>query len=510
MKPAPLIGLLVLMGYQCRYGEPKPDDSAGPVDTSSTATPWDSPQDSPVDTVTSATSDTGDAPLPVGELVLFEDAAALFVGHVWTVACGHAVSGAGDIDGDGLADIILGDPSSDWDNAGGGGTVLFSGATVGGTMDMQSDYDLRLVSLGYGEGGGASVARAGDVDGDGLDDIAMATRSAWYNGTDLEDGWLHLWWGPAGHGTVELDTATSDASVGFDSWGDPVLAGGGDVDGDGLDDLVVGLADHQVHEGGVAWIFTGPELHAWATLTGAVGDDCGASVAVVGDVDADGYDDVLVGAPQDGPAAAAGFVGLVLGSASSPGESSIGAAWLRVAGTSGEHGRTGYAVAGLGDFEGDGRGDLSIATTLRGADETWEGERALLMRGAELSAGGLVSVDDAHASFTTAERGSVRTMLTLAGPGDLDGDSLDDWLVAAPGHDGDNGVAYVFLAAGLGLGGELDALDANYMIMGAMQGAFGHSLAMVGDVDGDGRSELLMGGPDYEAAGAALLFGLPD
>ncbi len=499
----------------CRYG--KPDDSgshSGAPDSGAPDSLWDSPADSPVDTVTAATdtADTGDPQLPEAELLVLDQAHALILGHAWMVDCGHTLAGAGDYDADGLADIVIGDGGADWDNGGGGTTLLFSGASVSGTIDSLTEFDLRLVSLGYNEGGGAAVAAVGDVDGDGDDDIAMASHSSWYNGYDPLEGWLHLWWGPPDGGVTELVTSAADAQAELGSYGNPVLAGGGDVNGDGLRDLAAGMADHDDHDGGVAWVFTGPDLEAWATVSGGTGDECGAAVAMAGDVDGDGYDDVLIGAPQDGGASApgaTGMAGLVLGSATSLGELRLGTAHLRVVGESGALIATGYAVASVGDLEGDGRADLSIAATQVDRDEQWQGEEVALLLGSQAAAGGLVGLRDrAHARFVTTERGSSASRVSVAGPGDFEGDGLPDWLIGVQGHDADNGAAYVFLAAGLGIGGELGVEHANYVLTGDGAGGFGHSIAVAGDVNGDGADELLLGGPSYDTAGAVAVFGL--
>jgi hypothetical protein len=537
MRAALWIAAVLTPLSDCRWRAEKPDDSAAPVDTVDTvseATPRDSRPDSPtdsavdsppdspmdtgggtVDTVSSATEtgDTGHEPLPVGELVLLEQAEALILGQAWMVESGVAVAGVGDFDGDGHDDFALGDSDADWDNAGGGATLLFSGATATGELSMLSDWDLRLESLGYNEGGGAGMAPAGDVDGDGHDDIAMVARSAWYNGYDPYEGYVHLWWGPPAPGVTELGTTGSDVRVTVGDYGDPVLAAAGDVNGDGLRDLLVGLGDHDQFPGGVAWVLTGPDLDRWAAITSAEHDACGSAVAGAGDVDGDGYDDVIVGAPQDRPAStpgAAGFAGVLRGGASVRGELMLGSAFARLVGSRGLHRDAGYAVACAGDVDGDHRSDLSVAATLLDAHGAWAGEQATLHPGADIGGGGVIAIDDGHARFQTSERGARYVRLSLAGPGDLDGDGAGDWLVGAPGHGADSGVAYLFLGAGLDAGGDLGVEHAHYQLLGAGAGGFGASLAVAGDVDADGRDELLLGGPDYDTAGATALFGLPE
>lgn len=505
MPPAtPLLILLPLSA--CRFGAPGADDSAAPVDTVSTASPWDSPQDSPVDTVSGATSDsedTGDGPLPVGEIVLLEDARALFLGRASALELGAVVAGLGDIDGDGLADIGLGAPGADWDDAGSGATLIFSGATASGSLDALAEHDLRLVALGHDEGSGAALCAAGDVDGDGWDDLAMAARSSWDNGDDPGQGWLHLWWGPL---TVDARTADADVRFGLGSQGSPVLAGGGDVDGDGLHDLVVGMAEHAQHSGGVAWVLTGAGLDSWGTLLGTEGAAAGAAVSLAGDVDGDGYDDVVVGAP--GVDGAPGMAAVVRGAATPLGERVTSAAWLRIEGSEGQHAGTGYDLAWVGDVEGDGRSELSVCASQR-PDGAWRAEQAALLRGVQLAGGGTVGIDEAFATFLTEQAGAASRALATAGPGDLDGDGMGDWLVAAPGHEADSGVAYLFLAAGMSTGGALGPADANYHLVGADQGGFGLGLAVAGDVDASGRDAVLLGGPAFDAGGGAVALFLP-
>ncbi len=520
-KPSLALVALLLTGCFERFS--KPDDSG--VESPPVDSPVDSlPEDSPVDTVTGATGetadtgtrdtgetdepgDTGDPALPQGELLVLEEALALFVGHAGMVECGRVLSGAGDLDVDGYADLIFGSPDADWDNSGGGATLIVSGVSAAGELDLLLDHDLRLEALGYNEGSGAAVTRAGDIDGDGIDDIAMAAESAWYNGYDREEGQVHLWWGDPGLLGMELETSSSDARFDMGSFGYPVLDGGGDVDGDGLNDLVAGMSDHDAHPGGVAWIVSGPALSLWGKAAGDSDDACGVSVALLPDVDGDGYDDVLIGAPAWVDGADSGYAGLVQGGASPVGAFALGAAWLRIVSHDSQHEAVGYAVAGLGDVLGEGQGAFAVASTLR-EGETWVGEEAALFVGSSLPAGGTLGLEEAHATFTVEQRGPTRAMLGLAGPGDVDGDGRGDWLIGAGGYLADDGSAFLFLGAGLDAGGALGPGDANVILGGGSAGAFGWSVALPGDVDGDGLGEVLVGGPMYEPAGAAALFSL--
>ncbi len=215
---------------------------------------------------------------------------------------GNAVAGLGDVDGDGVPDGLVGapqyyEPSGTF--TGPGYAVVFSGAT-GGTI-------LMLTGAAPGDYFGKSVARAGDVDGDGVEDVLVGAP-----GTDV-GGLANAGRAFAFSGATGLTIHSLDGTAAEDFFGASV-AGVGDVTGDGNSDFLVGAPQgaFPLLPPGYARLFSGATGGVLLVLTGSgVGDGFGTSVAGPGDLNADGVPDLLVGAPQPfaGSGAVRGFSG---------------------------------------------------------------------------------------------------------------------------------------------------------------------------------------------------------
>ncbi|MCK6528195.1 FG-GAP-like repeat-containing protein [Myxococcota bacterium] len=213
----------------------------------------------------------------------------------------ESVAGAGDVDGDGYDDVLVGALGDDAGGYYAGAAFLFYGP-VHGDLPLE-DADARLMGPGEYQGAGR-VAGAGDVNGDGYADVLVGGPYSSPTETDAGTAWLVHGpiWGDFG---LEFADARFEGSQGRDFLG-AAMAGVGDVDGDGLDDLAFGASEHDAAESsaGAAWLVYSPVSGAYALgSTGAVvygsdwWDSVGAAVAGGGDLDGDGYDDVLVGAP---------------------------------------------------------------------------------------------------------------------------------------------------------------------------------------------------------------------
>jgi hypothetical protein len=208
---------------------------------------------------------------------------------------GNSVSGAGDTNGDGFDDVVIGAPGYS------SGSLLYSGRAYihqGSASGVSSSASSTVTGGAASDYLGYSVAGAGDVNGDGYDDVILGANY-YTSGALPSAGAAYIHHGsPSGVTTSASSTLTGSAAyreLGFS------VASAGDVNNDGFDDVIVGSNNYTgageayIHQGSAG----GVSLIATVTLSGVtLGDGFGWSAAGAGDVNGDGHDDVIVGAPR--------------------------------------------------------------------------------------------------------------------------------------------------------------------------------------------------------------------
>ena len=231
---------------------------------------------------------------------------------------GVSVGTAGDVNGDDYDDIVIGASGYANGEATEGQVLVFFGATSGLTTTNGWAFESNQAIALFG----TSVSAAGDVNCDGWDDIIVGAPQ--YDNGETDEGAAFVFYGATGGISTTYTILESDQAEA--EFGTSVSAAG-DVNNDGCDDVIVGAPRYDgVEENeGAAFIFLGSSDGVNTTpqrviVSGAPGSRFGASVGIVGDANSDGYDDVIVGAPfYVGDQSVEGAAYVYLGSASGVG-----------------------------------------------------------------------------------------------------------------------------------------------------------------------------------------------
>ncbi|MEY4563329.1 MAG: hypothetical protein RLZZ618_2606, partial [Pseudomonadota bacterium] len=457
---------------------------------------------------------------------------------------GFSVSSAGDVNGDGLADLIVGawdsDPAT---GASAGRSYVVFGQSTGASIDLSA--------VANGAGGfvingqctadrsGLSVSGAGDVNGDGLADLIVgAYQSDPAAGSSA--GRSYVVFGQSTGSAINL-SAVAAGTGGFVINGQVAgdfsgysVASAGDVNGDGLADLIVGAYQSDPAAGSNAGrsfvVFgksTGTAINLTAVGLGTGGfiingqcasDNSGYSVSSAGDVNGDGLADLIVGAYQSDPTAGsnAGRSYVVFGQ-------STGAAIDLTAVAGGTGGfvingqcasdSSGVSVSSVGDVNGDGLADLIVGAHQSDPAAGSNAGRSYVVFGKSTGAAtDLSAVANGTGGFViNGQCAGDLSGWSVSGAGDVNGDGLADLIVGAyqsdPAAGSNAGRSYVVFGKSTGAAIELSAVangTGGFVINGqAAIDSSGYSVTSAGDVNGDGLADLILGAFQADPAAGA-------
>ncbi len=440
---------------------------------------------------------------------------------------GNSVSGAGDVNGDGFDDVIVSATAT----VAGGSRVPSSFVVFGKAGGFPAVPDLaglngangfRLSGTLANDQVSRNVSSAGDVNGDGFDDLVIGSPTADVNGSN--SGAAFVVFGKASGFPAVFDLTTLNGSNGFRFQGTiaayvgGTVSGAGDVNGDGFDDIMIGSSQRDA-----AYVVFGKRSGWTAALTSTAlngsngfrlsGPPAGQSMAFfgsslsnAGDVNGDGFDDLIIGASRadlvttDNDDTGAAFV--VFGKASGWGSvvdvaTLNGATGFRVQGaTSREY--AGRAVSSAGDVNGDGFDDLMVSST--------QGTYVIFGKQSGFAASLSVSALNGANGFKLLNEESYSRNSAVSSAGDFNGDGFDDLLVGIAHFPYTVGSSYVVFgkAAGYNPTQNLAALNGatGFKVQGdGYQDFLGASVNEAGDVNGDGFADFIIGAPGADANG---------
>ena len=450
---------------------------------------------------------------------------------------GRSVSAAGDINDDGIDDLIIGAYRA------GNSRIGRSYVVFGSAIGLPNPFNLSSLNGSNGfvlngesafDYSGRTVSAAGDINGDGIDDLIIGAYRADPDGNDSA-GRSYVVFGSDTGLPNPLDLSSLNGTNGFKLNGEAAfddsgfsVSAAGDINSDGIDDLIIGAVGADPNgnsRAGRSYVVFGsdtglPNPFDLSSLDGTNGfklngeaafDDSGYSVSAAGDINSDGIDDLIIGAVGAAPNgnSIAGRSYVVFGSASGlPNPfnlSSLNGSTGFVLNGEALGDYSGRSVSAAGDINGDGIDDLIIGAT--GAEPNGDrfAGRSYVVFGSDSSLPNpfdLSSLNGSNGFVLNGEAERDFSGVSVSAAGDINGDGIDDLIIGAYGADpngnSDAGRSYVVFGSDSSLPNPFDLSSLNgsngFVLNGEVGDDYaGRSVSAAGDINGDGIDDLIIG-----------------
>ncbi len=415
-------------------------------------------------------SNTGRAYIYYGGLSMSTIANVILTGSATNNYFGRAVSSAGDVNGDGYSDVIVG--AYGYTTTTGRAYIYFGGAPMNNIADVTMTGETTFNLFGI------SVSTAGDVNGDGFSDVFVGA-----NGYTSSTGRAYIFLGGASMNNVADVTMTGEAASSQFGYS---VSDAGDVNGDGYSDVIAGAYNYSSSTGRAYIYFGGASMNNTAdvTMTGeSAFSNFGNSVSSAGDVNGDGYSDVIAGAY--GYNSSTGRAYIYFGAASMNNTADV----TLTGEASGI--QLGQSVSEAGDVNGDGYSDVIIGANVF---STFTGKVYVYFGG--------LSMDNSPDASITGEAAGNQFGYSVSAAGDVNADGYSDVIAGAWGYSTNTGRAYLYDYFMKG-----NIIPEITMTGEATNNNFGASVSTAGDVNGDGYSDVIVGAYDYSSStGRAYIY----
>ncbi|HEX2592697.1 MAG TPA: bluetail domain-containing putative surface protein [Rhizomicrobium sp.] len=423
----------------------------------------------------------------------------------------------------------MGAPGDD-DKFNNAGRIFVSfGSAAGSNTGLGAASMLIIDGVKAGDLAGSAVGSIADLNGDGRAEILVGAPGMDV-GASTDAGTGFVLWGKAGPGGIDLGDPFTGNGSGFAIKGEAAgdnagsaMAAIGDLNGDSKGEILIAAANNDAGgtDAGAAYVVWGKSTNSVVSLgnvaagTGGyriigenAGDHAGQALTAIADMNGDGKGELLVGAPgNDAGGADGGAVYVVFGKGNGTQVNldnvALGTGGFRITGAAGEH--VGESVASVGDINGDGLSDILIGAPGSG--------KAYVVYGkATTTEVHLSDVAAGNGGFMiTPESGGDLSHITVTGGVDLNRDGIADIVIGAPHNtEGGANAGAVYVV----WGGETRNVDLSLIAMGAggakIVGAAGSltgsNVAVLGDMNGDGTADLMIGSPGAGNESISVLF----